>query len=241
MSTSQESTGLPASTEIAVEAQGIGRRFGRRWVLAHVDLRIARGESVLLAGANGSGKTTLLRVLAGLSTPTAGSVQVFGLSPHKERLAARRAISMVSHQSYLYDGLTASEMLRIWSRLGRNDASEERLANLLTEVGLETHGDQLVGGFSAGMRKRLTLLRTRIERPDILFLDEPLASLDGAGIQLVERWIERELQAGTTIVIASHAIERMARICRRAVLLEDGQVVWDGAAEQLPSMMEIPA
>jgi heme ABC exporter ATP-binding subunit CcmA len=217
----------------AVQLEGIGRRFGRRWVLAHVDLEVAPGESLLLAGPNGSGKTTLLRVIAGLSRPTAGSIRIFGRDPGEERLTCRASLSMVSHRSYLYDGLTPMEMVRTWARLAGAPSADADLASLLDEVELGPHRDRLIGSFSAGMRKRLTLLRTRLEKPDLLILDEPLAALDAAGKRLIERWVRGELERGTAVIIASHAVERMSRLCERGLLLEQGQVTWEGAASGL--------
>lgn len=227
-------------TAPAVSCRELGRRFGSRWVLAHVDLNVGRGESLLLAGANGSGKTTLLRVIAGLSRPTSGEVRIFDRDPHSERLACRRRLAMVSHRSYLYDRLTAIEMLRIWARLCEREVADDELAMLLDEVALSKHRDLLIGGFSAGMRKRLTLLRTRLEKPEVLLLDEPLASLDAAGKRLVQSWIESELQRGTTVIVASHAIARMCAFCDRAVLLEEGQIAWAGSAVDLPPQVEPP-
>ncbi len=225
----------------AILCEGVGRRFGRRWVLAHVDLAVEPAQSLLLAGANGSGKTTLLRILAGLSRPTAGRVRVLGHDPHSERLTCRRSLSMVSHRSYLYDGLTALEMLRVWTRLSARAFSDDELGALLEEVALTAHRDLPVGGFSAGMRKRLTLVRTRIENPDILLLDEPMAALDAAGKRLVERWIGGEVARGATVIVASHDIARMSRICERGLLLERGQIAWTGPAARLPEELERPA
>ncbi len=224
-----------------VTCDGVGRRFGSRWVLAHVDLTVGRGETLLLAGANGSGKTTLLRVIAGLSRPNAGIVRVLGHDPLGERLTARGSLAMVSHRTYLYDRLTALEMLQIWARLCGREVGAQELEELLAEVDLSAHRDVPVGGFSAGMRKRLTLLRTRLEQPEILLLDEPLAALDVAGKRLVQRWIEREVERGTTVIVASHAITRMSGICKRAILLEDGQIAWQGAAAELPRQLEVSA
>lgn len=221
----------------AVQLEGIGRRFGRRWVLAHVDLEVAPGESLLLAGPNGSGKTTLLRVIAGLSRPTAGVLRIFGHDPRDERLTCRASLSMVSHRSYLYDGLTPMEMARTWARLAGAPSSDQALEALLDEVQLGPHRDRLIGGFSAGMRKRLTLLRTRMEKPDLLILDEPLAALDAAGKRLIERWVAAELERGTAVIIASHAVARMSRLCERGLLLEQGQVTWEGPAARLPEQL----
>ena len=105
------------AAEPALRARGLGRRFGRDWALAHVDLEVLPGETMVLAGSNGSGKTTLLRLAAGLYRPSRGEIRIYGMDPQKDRIECRRALSMISHQAYLYDRLTALETLRIWARL----------------------------------------------------------------------------------------------------------------------------
>ena len=214
-----------------------GRRFGRDWALAHVDLEVAPGETMVLAGANGSGKTTLLRLAAGLYRPSRGSVEIFGLHPQRERLESRRALSMVSHQAYLYDRLTALETLRVWARLLGRPATDADLVELLASVGLDRRPRLQVAGFSAGMRKRLTLLRTRLEEPRLLLLDEPFSALDVEGKRQVEEWIHDARQAGAAVVMASHAVRRVSRLCDRAVLLERGQIVWRGDGKGLAERM----
>ncbi len=192
------------------------------------------GAALLVAGANGSGKTTFLRLVAGLHKPTGGSLEVFGLDTVRERLQCRRWVTLISHASCLYDGLTPRETLRVWSDLGgrRGGAlAEGELDRLLEEADLGHRGDALVGGFSAGMRKRLSLLRLQIERPRLLLLDEPFSALDVEGRRLVERWIRRFRERGGTIVIASHDLERTVPLCERAILLQRGQVGWAGSAE----------
>lgn len=224
---------MPQASKPALRARGLGRRFGRDWALAHVDIDVAPGETVVLAGANGSGKTTLLRLAAGLYRPSRGAIEIYGLDPQRERLACRRLLSMVSHQAYLYDRLTALETLRIWARLLGRPATDSALLPLLATVGLDRRPRLRVSGFSAGMRKRLTLLRTRLEQPRLLLLDEPFSALDVDGKKQVEDWILEARDAGAAVVMASHAVRRASRLCDRAVLLERGQVIWRGAGEQL--------
>jgi heme ABC exporter ATP-binding subunit CcmA len=217
----------------ALSAQGLGRRFGREWALAHVDLELVSGETLVLAGANGSGKTTLLRLAAGLYRPSRGRIRIFGLDPQSERLDCRRMVSMVSHQAYLYDRLTALETLRIWARLLGRPSEDSDLVPLLASVGLDRRLRLQVSGFSAGMRKRLTLLRTRLEQPRLLLLDEPFSALDVEGKRQVEQWIRDAREAGAAVVMASHAVLRASRLCDRAVLLERGQIIWRGDGEGL--------
>jgi heme exporter protein A len=222
----------------AVEAERLGKRFGRHWALAHVELKVEKGQTLLLAGPNGSGKTTLLRLVAGLHRPTRGSIRVFGHDSVKDRLACRRLLAVVSHHSYLYDRLTALEMVRVWARLLGITSGDADLRELLAEVGLAERSGVPVAGFSAGMRKRLTLLQARLKDPELVLFDEPFSALDMQGQRLVEEWITGFHQAGKTVLIASHDLERAVQISRQAILLEAGQIVWNGPADRLMERME---
>ena len=113
---------MPEETPTAaIEARGLGRRFGRHWALAHVDLTINQGEAVLLAGPNGSGKTTFLRVAAGLYRPTQGSLRILGEDAVKGRAESRRQLSLISHHAYLYDRMTAFETVRVATVTWKSD------------------------------------------------------------------------------------------------------------------------
>ncbi len=192
-----------------------------------------KGEAVLIAGANGSGKSTLLQLIAGLFRPTQGTVEVFGRASHEERRSVRRSLSLLAHDSYLYESLTARETVGLWAGLVGRSRSDSDLTTLLEEVDLADPSLGAVAGFSAGMRKRLSLLRVRLEEPALVLLDEPFSALDTAGRRLVESWIEDLRAAGRTLLIASHSIERSARLCNRGLVLDEGQVIWRGPAAAL--------
>lgn len=215
--------------QLAVDATGLGRRFGRSWALAHVDLEVPFATSVWLRGSNGAGKTTLLRMIASLSTPTRGDLRVVGYDASRQGAAVRRRVSLISHALYLYPGLTARETLTLWIRLGEGPAAADPEV-LLAEVGLTDAADRRVGGFSAGMKKRLALARTRLEQPRVLLLDEPFSSLDTAGCELVESWVRDFVAQGGAVIMASHDHERSHPLCERVVDLADGQVVATGPA-----------
>jgi len=221
-----------------LHVERLGRRFGRHWALARIDLEVQPGEVVLLAGANGSGKTTLLRLVAGLFQPSRGQVRICGLDPQRQPLQCRRMLSMVSHQAYLYPRLSAFETARVWARLLGLPARAADLRPLLEEVGLSERQDEPVVGFSAGMKKRLALVRTRLERPRLVLLDEPFSALDAAGRAMVDGWIQGFRAAGTSVLVASHTLARAARLADRAVLLERGQVAWRGPAPGVVARME---
>ena len=216
-----------------IAIRDLGRRFGRSWALAHVDLEVARGELVLLAGANGSGKTTLLRTIAGLIHRTRGELRVFGRDPNRARAHCRSRLCLVTHHGYLYENLTALEMLELWNRLSPAPRPRSELMPLLERMGLAERARNEVRGFSAGMRKRLTLLRAELERPELLLLDEPFSALDPDGQRFLEQWIRASREAGKTFVIASHALMRATNLGGSSVLLERGQIAWRGPSSQL--------
>jgi len=221
----------------ALRASGLGRRYGRQWALARVELEVEPGEALLLAGANGSGKSTFLRLAAGLENPSRGELEVFGRSPQRERSSCRRMISMVSHSAYLYERLNALETVRLWARLLGKPHGDRDLRPLLEEVGLDGAAQKPAIGFSAGMRKRLALARTRLENPRLVLLDEPFSALDAEGKRLVESWIADFRRRGVTMLMASHSLARAGRLCERAVLLERGQVAWRGPAAEVAARL----
>ena len=237
MGPGNEQMNRTAPPSAAVRTDGLGKRFGRQWALAHCDLVVDPGEAVLLAGANGSGKTTLLRLIAGLYKPTQGHLSIFGNDPNRERLTCRRELTLVGHDHYLYTQLTALETVQLWARLSGYPQTPDQLLDLLDEVDLLQRRNQRVGGFSAGMKKRLTLLRTRLEEPRLVLLDEPFSALDTAGQKLVGGWVEDFLANGKTVIVASHNLPRAARLCQRAVYLKDGQIIWQGKAAEMVQQM----
>lgn len=221
----------------AVRTTGLGKRFGRQWALAHCDLEVQPGQSLLLAGANGSGKTTLLRLLAGLYKPTQGEIRIFGHDPQQELLTCREKLTMVGHEHYLYTQLTALETVQTWARLGNLHHSDGQLESLLEEVDLDHRKNHRVGGFSAGMKKRLTLLRTKLESPRLVLLDEPFSALDTSGQQLIEEWVRGYKAAGITVIVASHNLPRASRLCDRAMYLKQGQIIWHGDSKDMVEQM----
>ncbi|REJ74999.1 MAG: ABC transporter ATP-binding protein [Acidobacteria bacterium] len=229
----------------AIWCEGVGRRFGRRWALAHVDLRVRTGETTVIVGANGSGKTTLLRILAALCHPSCGRIEVAGHHPVTQRTRVRRQVSLISHQSFLYGGLDAFETVALWTRLleaqGEPPVGRQRIAELLDSVGLGHVAGVPVRDFSQGMRKRLSLLRAAIEPSRIVLLDEPFAALDPPGQQLISEWIGVFGRAGRTVVFASHALAAARQLATRAVVLQSGQVAWSGPAAAMPELGQLPA
>jgi heme exporter protein A len=221
----------PGSPGVAV--QGVCRRFGSRWALIDVSFEVPHGGALILAGRNGSGKTTLLRVLATAIRPDRGTARLAGLSIADDREAVRRQVGLLSHQSYLYEMLTALENLRVAARLlGRPSERKEMLGHL-ERVGLADRADDPVATFSAGMRKRLSLARTLLQEPSIVLLDEPYGQLDPPGFALIDHTIRDLRRGGATVVLSTHQIERGSALCDVGVVLAEGRVAWTGPARSV--------
>jgi heme exporter protein A len=212
-----------AKSELAIEAQGVARRFGARWVLRGVSLQLQPGEIVGLLGSNGSGKTTLLRIFGTLLKPTAGEARIYGHDVVRETDAVRSELGFMAHTPGLYDDLTARENLRFGAMMlglpeGNNlDAALER-------VGLGHVINERVRGFSAGMQRRLAMARLLLRHARVLFLDEPYSNLDTAGIQLMNEIITEAGQAGGAALVVLHELAPAAGVLDRTITIVNGKV-----------------
>jgi len=211
------------STAPAIDAVDLSRRYGMRWALARISLRLDQGQSLLLTGHNGSGKTTLLRVLAGAVPASTGRASIFGLDLAKQRFEVRQRVGLLTHANALYEDLSAQENLLVPARLLGVPQPSARAAALLAKVGLEGRAKDSVRQFSAGMRKRLSIARLLLKNPALALFDEPFGELDPGGIEQMESVIRELQQAGTTVVLATHLIEQGQSLCSRRLHLSGGR------------------
>jgi heme ABC exporter ATP-binding subunit CcmA len=206
----------------AIHVEGLGRRFGLRWILRGVTFGVERGEVVGLLGANGSGKSTVLRVLATLLRPNAGRAAVNGFDVLRSADDVRSSVGYLAHVAGLYDDLTAQENLRFAAdMLGVSHAHAD---SALARVGLKAVGGERVRGFSAGMQRRLALARLLLHRPRVLLLDEPYSNLDTDGVGLVNSVISGIVADGGAALIVLHEQAPAARILTRTVTLTGGRI-----------------
>ena len=219
---------------IAVAAAGVCRRYGRRWALTDVSFELPEGALAMVTGRNGSGKTTLLRVLATAIRADRGTVRVLGHDAREDREAVRQSTSLLGHRTHLYEPLTALENLAIAARFLRADARRPVLLERLEQVGLAHRADDPVQTFSAGMRQRLALARVLQQEARIALLDEPYGHLDAVGRQFVDRVLQGLRARGATVLMATHLLQRGRALCDRALVLEEGRLVFAGAAADLP-------
>ena len=194
------------------------QRFGSEVALDAVDVAIDGGEHLAVLGENGAGKTTLLRILATAARPTSGSLEIFGLDGMVERRRLRARIGFVAHSPGLYPALSAAENLQFFCTLQGVDRA--RVAEVLDLVGLIEVACRPAGKLSRGEQQRLAIGRAVLHDPRLLVLDEPDASLDSDGADLLAR-----VMRGRTAIIATHDHALANRLCQRTLVLRRGRLV----------------
>ena len=241
---SPRSLGAPDTRPPAVETFELARLFGGSAALAGVSLRVDGGRTVALLGPNGAGKTTLLRVLGTVIRSSYGSARVDGLDVVRDADLVRERVSYLSHATGLYDDLTARENLEFAATLLGTDDRAARVERALADVGLADRAADRVRGFSAGMRRRLALARILLGRASLVLLDEPYAALDRGGMELVDTLLAAWREVGVTVLVASHATDRLAGVLDGTVFLERGlvaEVRGTGVAATTPAGIPAPA
>ena len=207
------------------------KRFGPLTVLRELDFEVKSGEFVALLGPNGAGKTTLLRILATLSRPTSGLVQVASCRLPQAGSSLRASLGVVSHQPLLYGDLTAEENLRFYGKL--YSINSERIQDVLELVGLINRKDDLVRTYSRGMQQRLTIGRAILHNPRILLLDEPHTGLDQEAGEILDSVLQAVALEGRTVVMTSHDLARAAGLATRVDLLSRGKITASVSADDL--------
>ena len=203
--------------------------LGGRRILDHVDFHVARGEAVALIGQNGAGKTTVLRFLLGL-VHGRGEITIAGIDPACDPVGARRLIGyMPQTPAFLEE--TARASLSLLARL--REVREPGIDALLERVGLREHARRSVRTFSTGMKQRLSLAAALIGDPPVLALDEPTASLDLAGQRELIALLGHLRAEGRTLLMTSHRAGEIRALCDRAIALDQGRVIAEGAVDQV--------
>jgi heme exporter protein A len=200
------------------------KRFGLKAVLRGMDFSVEPGEFVALLGPNGAGKTTFLRILASLSRPTLGSVNIAGYSLPGQASAVRHRLGVVSHLPLLYGDLTADENLRFYARMYDVPNADKRISDVLELVGLLSRRRDLVRTFSRGMQQRLAIGRAVLHDPEVMLFDEPHTGLDQDACLMLDTVLSEVAVRGRTVVMTSHDLARVADLASRFDVLSRGVI-----------------
>jgi ABC-2 type transport system ATP-binding protein len=215
-----------------VETSGLTKRFGDRVAVANVDLHVPRGAAFGYLGPNGAGKTTLIRMLLGLTQASAGTMRLLGRPVPEERAAALARVGAIVEEPRFHKHLTGRENLTVIAAAREREA-HERIDGALARVGLAQRADERVKRYSLGMRQRLGVARSLLADPELLILDEPTNGLDPAGIREFRNMIRGFVAEGRTVLLSSHLLDEVEKICDEIAIVDRGKVVAQGAIAEL--------
>jgi ABC-2 type transport system ATP-binding protein len=221
-------------TALALELTGLAKTFDKVAVDG-LDLRVRQGELYALLGPNGAGKTTTLRMVAGLQTPDAGSIRIFGLDARADPIAAKRIVAWLPDEPMLYDKLDPLEYLEFVAGLWGvpPEVAAPRAEELLRWLDLWDQRGSRCEGFSRGMKQKVALAGALIHDPQLLILDEPLTGLDAHASRQVKDLLMARARGGATIILTTHILEVAERLATRIGIIRAGRLVAEGTLEEL--------
>ena len=234
------------SEKFAIETRDLTKRYDSATVVDCLNLHVKENEVFGLLGPNGAGKTTTILMLMGLTEPASGSAWVGGFNPTREPLKVKRLVGYLPEKVGFYENLTARENLQFIADLNNigYDEANKRIDEILETVGLtdaeimeqvgpNSKREKTVGKYSRGMKQRLGIADVLIKKPKIVFFDEPTAGLDPKGINQILDMVAGLPKMGTTVVLCSHQLYQMQRVCHSIGILSKGKMVIEGAIDKL--------
>ena len=220
---------------LAIETKDLTKRYGKVTVVDHLNFHVRENEVVGLLGPNGAGKTTTILMMLGLTEPVSGTIRVCGFDPTREPLKVKRIVGYLPEVVGFYYNLTARENLEFIADLNNLSRAEskKRVDRVLELVGLTAERDMLTGKFSRGMKQRLGIADVLIKEPKLIILDEPTSGLDPQGINQLLDVIAGLPQMGTTVLLSSHQLYQVQRVCHSVGILSKGKMVIEGLIDEL--------
>ncbi len=221
-------------SDIALELKDLVKNFGRPAV-DHINLQVRRGELYALLGPNGAGKSTTLRMVAGLLAPDSGSIHILGQELAADPAAAKQKLAYLPDEAMLYNKLKPFEYLEFVAGLWGMSAeqAQSRAQQLLSWLDLIQHADELIEGFSKGMKQKLALAGALIHEPELIILDEPLTGLDAAAARQVKDVLLRHVAQGGTVILTTHILDVAERLAERIGIIQHGRLIAEGTLDEL--------
>ncbi|MED3981331.1 ABC transporter ATP-binding protein [Priestia megaterium] len=224
---------------IILDVKSVSKKVRRRHLVKEVSFQINEGEICGLLGPNGAGKTTLIRLLTGLIKPTGGEVFINNKTILSQRKEALQSVGAIVESPIFFSYMTGKENLTNLARLHSFHTKQERqqkVKEVLDIVGLIGRENDKVRTYSLGMKQRLGIAQALLGDPDLLILDEPANGLDPMGVrELRELLFTLKRDYNKTILISSHLLDELQRVCDQIVVMREGELMWDGALDQLAS------
>ena len=217
----------------AIEIQGLTKSFGNYQALRGIDLKVEKGKHLVIFGPNGAGKTTLIKLLSTLSKPSAGRIRLDGIDIRDDPVQCRRKVSVVSHETFLYDNLTLYENLKFYGRMYDVPDLECRISEVVSQMQLESRLYDRVGALSRGLQQRASIARAIIQDPSIMLLDEPEVGLDPHGIIMMRDILDILDHPDLTVIMTTHNLEQGLELSNQVMILNKGKLVYEASKHEI--------
>jgi len=224
-----------------IHVHDITKNFGSMTVLDNVNFSVKGGEFLTIVGPNGAGKTTLIKIMATLVNATGGTVEIGGFNVKKSPEKVRGTIGVISHNTYLYNELTAGENLKFFGRMYAIPEIDRRVDEVLGDTGLSDRKHDRVGTFSRGMKQRLSIARAILHKPLVLLLDEPYTGLDQQASASLESVLNSLTGSGITTIMISHDLKRGLALADQVMIMASGTVMYHAPASEIVDVAEFQA
>ncbi|MGO3733933.1 MAG: ABC transporter ATP-binding protein [Canibacter sp.] len=230
-----------SAKEVVLKTEALTKTYGTLLAANEVSFEVREGSMTGVVGPNGAGKTTTLSMITGLNRPTSGRVTVRDIDVWSDGRAAKRVIGTLPDRLRLFDRLTGAQLLQyagVLQGLDRETVSF-RARELAEALGLESALDRLVSDYSAGMQKKIMLACAMVHAPDVLVLDEPFETIDPVSAQNVTEILEKYVAGGGSVIMSSHSLELIQRVCDHVVVIVGGEVVAQGKVDDVREGMTL--
>ena len=216
----------------------VSKSFGSLKAVNNFSLIVEPGEIRGLLGPNGSGKSTTMKMILGLSRPDSGSINVCGINVSAKPVDARRVIGYVPETPFLYEYLTATEYLDLVGVAYGLDRAErkQRAGELLQALQMDKHVNEVMSGFSQGMRQKIALISALMHRPKVLILDEPLNGLDPRSAKIIKEILQHLAGEGISILFSTHVLEIADAICNKITIIDNGSTIAEGTSQEIKTI-----
>jgi ABC-2 type transport system ATP-binding protein len=218
-----------------LQTVNLTKNYGKLTAVNQLNLEVKAGELFGFLGPNGAGKTTTIKMMAGILTPTQGQVFLDGINVHRNPVQAKSLLAYVPDQPNLYEKLSPREFLSFIADIYRMDrtTAERQSSHWLELFNLSDRADELMGGFSHGMKQKVSLIAALLHEPRVLFLDEPTVGLDPRSARMIKDLLRTLCQKGVTVFMSTHILEIAERMCDRIGIIQNGQLLALGSMEEL--------
>jgi len=219
-----------------LEVNNLVKNYGKKEAVKNISFKIKPGEIYGLLGHNGAGKTTTIKACTGLLKPTSGGIKICGFDIVSQPLEAKKNFGYVPENPYLYDKLTGREFLNVVSDVYMKRKSNDtvgKINSLLEDLQLTNDADKLIGTYSHGMRRKITLCAALLHNPSVIFLDEPTTGLDASSARAAKDLFRKYADEGSAVLFTTHVLEIAEKLCDRIGIIYQGELLAEGSFEEL--------